>query len=126
MIIKLGQYDLGKQNSKISPLSSGELDKYEYLIEEDLGYKTDVVQKAKFEYSSLGQVYIKGLEKDEKQVGLLKRLRNSEDKTDNQLKENKDSQLGLQSIGYKFKGRLSQEAKIAFGKKVDKENKSII
>ena len=45
------QYDLDKQNPKISVLSSGESDKYEYLTGEDLGYKPDVVQKAKFEYS---------------------------------------------------------------------------
>ena len=76
------QNDLDRQNAKISAISSGELDKYEYLTDEDLGYKPDVVQKAKFEYSPLGQVFNKGLEKDEKEVGLLKRLKNIEDKTD--------------------------------------------
>ena len=86
-----------------------------------MGYKPDVVQKNKFEYSPLGQVFNKGLEKDEKQVGLLKRLKNIEDKTDNQLKENKENKLGLKSIGYKFKEELSQEAKIELDKVVDKE-----
>ena len=105
------QYDLDRQNAKISVLSSGELDKYEYLTGEDFGYKPDVVQKAKFEYSPLGQVFNKGLEKDEKQVGLLKRLKNIEHKTDNQLKENKDNQLGIKSTGYTVKEELSQEAK---------------
>ena len=76
------QNDLDRQNAKISATSSGELDKYEYLTDEDLGYKPDVVQKAKLEYSPLGQVFNKGLEKEEKQVGLLKRLKNIEDKTD--------------------------------------------
>ena len=47
------QYDLGSQNAEISTLSSGELDKYEYLTGEDLGYKPDVVQIAKFKYSPL-------------------------------------------------------------------------
>ena len=93
------QYDLERQNAKISALSSGELDRYEYLTGEDLGYKPDVVQKAEFEYSPLGQVFNKGLEKDEKQLGLLKRLKNIDDKSDNQLKENKDSQLRIKSIG---------------------------
>ena len=32
------QYDLDKQNAKISALSSGELDKYKYLTVEDLEY----------------------------------------------------------------------------------------
>ena len=58
-------------------------------------------------------MFKKGLKTDEKQEGLLKRLRNIEDKTDNQLKaikDNKDSQLGIKSIGYIIK-ELSQEAK---------------
>ena len=53
------QYDLDRQTAKISGLSSDELAKYEYLTGEDLGYKPDVVQKAKFEYSPLGQVFNK-------------------------------------------------------------------
>ena len=105
------QYDLGRQNAKISALSSGELDKYEYLTGEDLGYKPDLVQKAKFEYSPLGQVFNKGLEKDEKQESLLKRLKNIEDKTNNQLKEDKGNQLAIKSIGYIVQEELSQEAK---------------
>ena len=54
------QYNLDRQNAKISSLSSGELDKYEYLTGEDLRYKPDVVQIAKFQYSSLGQEFNKG------------------------------------------------------------------
>ena len=68
-------YDLDRLNAKISALSSGELDKYEYLTGEDLGYKPDVVQKSKFEYNPLGQVFNKGLDSTEKQEGLLKRLK---------------------------------------------------
>ena len=102
------QYNLDRQNAKISALSSGELDKYEYLTGEDLGYKPDVVQKAKFEYSPFSRVFNKGLEKDEKQVGLLKRLKNIEDKTDKQLDENKDSLLSIKPIGYTIKEKLSK------------------
>ena len=40
------QYDFDRQNAKISALSSRELDKYDYLTGEDLGYKPDVFQKA--------------------------------------------------------------------------------
>ena len=69
------QYDLDRQNAKISALSCGELDKYEYLTGEDLGYKPDVVQKAKFEYSPLGQVFNKELDSSEKQEGLLKKIK---------------------------------------------------
>ena len=76
LIKKLGQIKLNLlkyQNSKISALSSDELDKYEYITGEDLGYKPHVVQKAKFEYSPLGKVFNKGLNSSEKQEGLLKR-----------------------------------------------------
>ena len=100
------------------------MDTYEYLTGEDLGYKPDVVQKAKFEYSPLGQIFNKGLGKDEKQVGLLKRLKNIEDKTDNQLKENKGNQLGIKSIGYTVKEELSQEA-INMLEKLNNEEKAI-
>ena len=60
------QYDLDIQGAKISALSSGELEKYEYLTGENLGYKPYVVQKAKFEYSPLGQVFNKGLDTSDK------------------------------------------------------------
>ena len=78
-------YDLYRKNSKISVLSSGKLDKYEYLTGEDLGYGPNPIQKAKFQYSPLRQVFNKGLTTDKKSEGLLKRLRNIEDKTNNQL-----------------------------------------
>ena len=60
------QYDLHREVAKTSALSSGELKKYEYLTGEDLGYKTGVVEKAKFEYSPLGKVFNKGLDESDK------------------------------------------------------------
>ena len=41
------RYDLDRESAQISALSSGELEKYEYLTGEDLGYKPDIIQKAK-------------------------------------------------------------------------------
>ena len=64
------QYDLDKGAAKISALSSGELEKYEYLTGEDLVYKPDVIKKAKFEYYSLGKVFNKGLDESDKNEGL--------------------------------------------------------
>ena len=55
------QYDLDREIAKISALSSGELEKYEYLTGEDLGYKPDVIQNAKFECYLLGKIFNKGL-----------------------------------------------------------------
>ena len=47
------QYDLDREAAKISALSSGNLDKYEYLTGEDLNYKPSIVEK--FDYSPLNK-----------------------------------------------------------------------
>ena len=57
------QYDLDREAAKISALSSKELEKHEYLIAEDLGFKPGVVGKAKFEYSTLDETFNKLLKK---------------------------------------------------------------
>ena len=43
------QYDLYRKAAKISALFSNDLDKYEYLIGEDLGLNQSTVEQAKFE-----------------------------------------------------------------------------
>ena len=53
LLANKAQYDLDRENAKISALSSGKLEKYEYLAGGDLEYKPDIVQKAKSEYSPL-------------------------------------------------------------------------
>ena len=58
---------------------SKDLNKYEYLTGEDLGYKPWVVEEAKFEYYPLGTDFNKGLEKEDKNKGILKRLGNIKD-----------------------------------------------
>ena len=42
------QYDLDREAAKISTLLSDELERYEYLTGEDLGYKQGAVHKSKF------------------------------------------------------------------------------
>ena len=74
----------------MSALSSNDLDKYEYLTGEDLDLKPNTVEQAKFEYSPVGKVFTKGLEKENKKEGLLKRLKNVEDKKKAQLKAIED------------------------------------
>ena len=75
------QYKLYRINAEISAYSSGNLLKYEFLTEKDLGYKLDALEKAKFEYSPLGKVFTDRLAKEDKskKVGLLRRLKNIED-----------------------------------------------
>ena len=79
------QYNLDRMNAEILTYSSGDLPKYEYLTEKDLGYKPDAFEQAKFEYSPLGKVFTDGLDKSDKNEGLLKRFKNIEDKSNNQL-----------------------------------------
>ena len=70
-------------------------------------------------------MFNKILKTDEKQEGLLKRLKNIEDKTDNQLKvikDNKDSQLGIKSIGYQSKKNYHKKQKICLKNTIIKKN----
>ena len=66
------QYDIDRQLAKISGLSSKNLKKYEYLSGEDLGYKPDVIQRAKFEYSPLREAFNKVFKKDGKYKNIIK------------------------------------------------------
>ena len=79
------QYNLDRMNAEISAYSSGDFPKYEYLTKKDLGYKPDAFEQAKFEYSPLGRVFTDGLDKSDRKEGLLKRLKNIEDRTNDQL-----------------------------------------
>ena len=54
------QYDLDRKAAKISALSANNLNKCEYLTGEDLGLKPSTDEQAKFEYSPLGKILIKG------------------------------------------------------------------
>ena len=79
------QYNLDRMNAEISAYSSDNLPKYEYLTKKDLNYKPNAFEQAKFEYSPLGKVFIDGLDKSDIKEGLLKKLKDIEDKSNNQL-----------------------------------------
>ena len=71
----------------------------------------------------MGQVFNKGLDVNERQEGLFKRLKNIEDKTDNQLKaieSQKNGQSGLKSIGYAIRNQLLEEAIKTFDNLLEK------
>ena len=71
-----------REETKISALSSNNLDKYELLTDEDLDLKQSTVEQAKFEYSPLGKIFNKGLSEEDKKEGLFKRLENIKDKNE--------------------------------------------
>ena len=93
--VNQAQYDVNRLAAKIS---SDELEKYEYLTGEDLGYKQSVVEKAKFEYSPLGKFFNKGLEEKDKKEGLLKRQKNTEGKNEEQLKAIEDQRKVFKNL----------------------------
>ena len=66
------------------------MDKYEYLTGEDLGLKPSTIEQTKFEYSPLGKVFNKGLDKNDKKEGLFKRLENMKDRNLTKLQAIKD------------------------------------
>ena len=102
------QYNLDRMNVEISAYSSGDLPKYKYLTKKDLNYKPNAFEQAKFEYSPLGRVFIDGFDKSDKK-GLLKRLKNIEDKSNNQLLTIKN--ISRPSIKGKNNGNVSDEYK---------------
>ena len=66
------------------------MDKYGHLTGEDLGLKPSNIEQTKFEYSPLGRIFNKGLSKDDKKEGLVKRLENIKDKNQEKLQAIKD------------------------------------
>ena len=55
------QYDINREATKISALSSGKIDKYEYLTGEKIlpSNQQQIIQQAKFTYSPLGKAFQK-------------------------------------------------------------------
>ena len=107
------QYDLDREAAKISALSSNNLDKYELLTGENqvLGLKPSTVEKAKFEYSPLGKIFNKGLSEYDKKEGLLKRLKNIEDKNEKLLEVKNKANENIKEVTDFVDQPLSFEAK---------------
>ena len=65
------QYNINREAAVISALSSGKMDKYQYLTDEDilLSNQRQIIEKAKFAYFPLGKAFEK---QTEKQIGAIK------------------------------------------------------
>ena len=80
------QYDINREAAKISALSSGKLDKYEYLTGEEIlpSNQQQIIQQAKFTYPPLGKAFEKQIktikDQGEKQVVALESLKDSDKK----------------------------------------------
>ena len=55
------QYNINREAAKTSALSSGKIDKYEYLTGEEIlpSDQSRIIEQAKFVYSSLGKTFKK-------------------------------------------------------------------
>ena len=75
------QYKIDRLNAEISAFSSGDLNKYEFLMRKDLKYKPNSLDKARFEFSPLGKAFSTRLDKtvqgyqEEGVIKLLKDIR---------------------------------------------------
>ena len=107
------QYDINREAAKISALSSGKIDMYEYLTGEEIlpSNQQQVIEQAKFTYSPLGKVF-------EKQTKTI------EDKEEKQIKAIQDNRKQLISDDdYKNKLLISKEREIfkdIYNKRLDK------
>ena len=63
------QYDINREAAKISALSSGKIDKYEYLTGEEIlpSNQKQIIEQAKFAYSPLGKAFEKEIKTIEDQ-----------------------------------------------------------
>ena len=64
------QYDINREEAKISALSSGKIDKYEYLTGEEIlpSNQQQIIEQAKFAYSPLGKAFEKQTKTIEEQA----------------------------------------------------------
>ena len=63
------QYDINREAAKISALSSGKIDKYEYLTDEKISpsNQQQIIEQTKFTYSPLGKAFEKQIKTIEDQ-----------------------------------------------------------
>ena len=78
------QYDVNREAAKISALSSGKVDMYEYLTGEEilLSNQQQIIEQTKFTYSPLGKAFEKQTkpieDQGKKQVDALESLKPSD------------------------------------------------
>ena len=107
------QYDINREAAKISALSSGKIDKYEYLTGEEIlpSNQQQIIEQAKFTYSPLGKAF-------EKQTKTI------QDKGEKQIKATQDNRKQLISDDdYKNKLLILKEREIfkdIYNKRLDK------
>ena len=106
------QYDVNREAAKISALSSGKFNKYEYLTGEEIlpSIKQQIIEQAKFTYSPLGKSF-------EKQIKTI------EDQGEKQIKaiqDNKEQLIGDNDYKDKLISKEREIFKDIYNKRLDK------
>ena len=81
------QYDINREAAKISALSSGKIDKYEYLAGEEIlpSNQQQIIEQAKFTYSPLEKAFEKQTKTNKK-----KQIKAIQDKSLEKIKKYSD------------------------------------
>ena len=99
------QYDINREAAKLSALSSGKIDKYEYLTGEEIlpSNQRQIIEQTKFTYSPLGKAFEKQTktieDQGKKQVKAIEdnkqlvNINNNDDYKDKLLLSNKKGNL---------------------------------
>ena len=91
------QYNINREAAKISALSSGKIHKYEYLTGEHIlpSNQQQIIEQAKFTYSSLGKAFEKQIktteDQEQKQIDALENLKPKEETKPTEDKSNYQS-----------------------------------
>ena len=93
--------DINRETAKISALSSGNIQKYEYLTGEDIlpSNQQQIIEQARFTYSSLGKTFEKKIktidDQGKKQVHALENLKLKEETKPTEDKPNNQSRTTI-------------------------------
>ena len=68
------------------------------MTNKDLEYKPDAFEQAKFEYSPLGKVFTDGLDKSDKNKGILQRLKTIENNLNSNGDDKGNGKVGIFQI----------------------------
>ena len=87
----VNQYKVDRLNAEISAFSGGDLNKYEFLTRKDLKYKPNALDKARFEFSPLGQTFSTDkTDQNYQEEGVIKLLKDIRDSLEAYNRPNDD------------------------------------
>ena len=137
------QYDINIEAAKISALSSGKIDKYDFLIGEEIlpSNQQEIIKQAKFTYSPLGRAFekqtktikdqgekqIKAIQ-DKRPIKSIKKFTYDINDSPIVLKEKKisklDKMVDIDKLVFKYKGNTTNEDFTKFDNALDLINKT--